>query len=139
MIILVKGTTVVLGALLKWIGEKWWHNAQRYILPVIYSLAVSFVSHTWWLGLTTLPMIGALVLGYKDYGKNDAVARALWLFVICVLAGFGPCVTGHLWWFVYVPYCIMAGFIGTLVRNINNNIGAPINGLWIVLPILFIR
>ena len=109
---------------LKLIGELWWHNAQRYILPVIFSAA---------------PMIGALVLGYKDYGKNDAVARALWLFVICVVASLGPTILGYISWFFFVPYIIASGFVGTTTRNINNLIGAPLNGLTIGLPILFVH
>ena len=124
---------------LKLIGELWWHNAQRYILPVIFSAAMSYLSGLWWLGFTTLPMIGALVLGYKDYGKNDAVARALWLFVICVVASLGPTILGYISWFFFVPYIIASGFVGTTTRNINNLIGAPLNGLTIGLPILFVH
>lgn len=124
---------------LKLIGELWWHNTQRYMLPLIYSISVSYVSHCWWLGLTTLPMIGALVLGYKTYGSKDSVARALWLFVICVISGLGAFIFGHLAWYVFFPYIVIAGFVGTLTRNINNFIGAPINGLWIALPIFFIH
>lgn len=139
MILLVKIIVEILCAICKVIGEKWQHNFQRFILPVIYSVGVSYVSSTWWLGLTTLPMIGAICLGYKDYGKDDAVARALWLFVICVIAGLVPTITGHLSWFIYIPYIIIAGFIGTLTRNINNWIEAPICGLWIGFPIWFLH
>lgn len=124
---------------LKLIGELWWHNAQRFILPVIYSAAMSYLSGCWWLGFTTLPMIGALVLGYKDYGSKDSVARALWLFVICVIAGLVPAILGYIPWVFYAPYVVAAGFIGTGVRNITNLVGAPINGLWIGLPILFVH
>lgn len=139
MVVLIKIIVEVLCATLKLIGEKWWHNAQRFILPIIYSIGVSLISNCLWLGLTTVPMIGALCLGYKDYGKNDAIARALWLFVICVIAGLVPAILGHLSWFIYIPYIIAAGFIGTLTRNINNSLGAPINGFWIGFPIWFIH
>lgn len=138
MVLIVKITVELLCLICKLLGEKIQHNFQRFLLPLIYSAGVSFVSHTWWLGLTTLPMIGAICMGYKYYGKNDAVARALWLFVICVITGLVPAITGHLSWFVYVPYIIASGFIGTLTRNIDNSIGAPINGLCIGFPILFI-
>lgn len=123
---------------LKIIGELWWHNAQRFIMPIIITAGIFYITHSWY-SLTALPMIGALVLGYKDYGKTDSVARALWLFVICVVAWLGQVITGHLAWFIYVPYIIGAGWVGTLTRNINNLIGAPINGFWIGLPILFIH
>jgi len=84
-------------------------------------------------------MIGALVMGYQDYGKNDMTARALWLFVICVITGLGPAITGHLTLWFYIPYLVCSGWIGLLVRNINNLIGAPINGLTIIAPIWFIH
>lgn len=126
-------------AILKLLGETVNHSFQRFCLPIIYSMAVSVDSHCLWLGLTTLPMIGAIVLGYKDYGSKDSVARALWLFVICVVASVGPFLTHHLAWYVFFPYIASAGFVGTLTRNINNFIGAPINGLWIGLPIWFIH
>lgn len=139
MLFEIKLTVIVSCMVLKWLGETLEHNFQRYVLPLVYAVGVSFVSHTWWLGLTVLPMIGALVLGYKDYGSKDSVARALWLFVICCVAALGPFLTHHLAWYVFFPYIVTAGFVGTLTRNINNLIEAPIGGLWIGLPILFIH
>lgn len=136
---LIKIMVEILSIILKTIGETVWHDAQRFILPIIYSGAVSYDSSCWWLGLTTLPMIVPIDLGYKDYGKIDSVARALWLFVICIVAGMIPAITGHLSWLVYVPYCIVGGFIGTLTRNINNKLEAPIVGFWISFPIWFIH
>lgn len=129
----------VLSCVLKLIGELWWHNAQRYILPLLYSIGVSYLAHCWWLGLTTLPMIAPLDLGYKRYGQNDRVARALWLFVITVTAGLVPTILGYESWWAYVPICVVSGFIGTGVRNINNIIGAPLNGLTISFHIWFIH
>lgn len=139
MILEIKLGVVALCIILKIIGELWWHNAQRFILPIIYSIAVSYISHCWWLGFTTLPMIVMISFGYKRYGRTDSVARAWWLFMICIVSGLGPLICGHLSWFFYVPYFVLAGFIGTLTRNINNLIEAPLCGLWIGLPILFIH
>lgn len=138
-LILLKLAIEAFSAILKCIGETVWHNAQRYILPAIYSIGVSYESSCWWLGLTTLPVIIPIDLGYKDYGNKDSVARALWLFVICIVAGIGPSITNHLSWMVYFPYCVVAGFVGTLTRNINNLIEAPITGIWISFPIWFIH
>lgn len=134
----VKLAIISLCMALKLIGELWWHNAQRYIMPIIITAGIFYITHSWW-SFTSLSMIGALVMGYKTYGSKDSVARALWLFVICVVAWLGQVITGHLTWFIYVPYIIGAGWAGTLTRNINNLIGAPINGFWIGLPILFIH
>lgn len=135
----IKIGVIIICAVLKFLGETFQHNFQRFVLPVVYAISVSYISHVWWLGLTVLPMIGPICLGYKDYGNKDSVARALWLFVICVVASLGPFLTHHLAWYVFFPYIVTAGFVGTLTRNINNWIGAPINGLWISFPIIFIH
>ena len=81
-------------------------------------------------------MIAPIDLGYKDYGSNDAVARALWLFVICVVGSFSLAWLGYISWGFEVPFLIASGWVGTLDRNISNWIGAPLNGLTIALPIL---
>lgn len=128
-----------IGAVLKLVGEKWWHNAQRFILPPIYSAAVSFESGCLWLGLTTLPMIAPLCLGYKDYGPSNGFDRGAWLFMICVAAGLAPVLLGYLSWFFFVPWCIGAGIMGGVMRNMNNVIAAPISGAYIMLPIWFIQ
>lgn len=124
---------------LKLWGELANHNAQRFLLPIIYSLAVSVLSHCVWLGATTIVMIAPLCLGYKTYGSNDAVARAFWLAVICATAALGPFLTHHLAWWVFFPYLGLSGLTGALTRNINNLVGAPINGFLIGCPILFIH
>jgi len=123
----------------KFIGELFWHDAQRFILPIFYAIAVSIVSHTWWLGFTVLPMIGALCLGYKDFGKSDGFARGMWLFLIGLTAGLGPVLTHHLSWFVYVPFCIICGIWGATTRGLWNVIIAPISGALIVSMIWFIH
>ena len=121
---------------LKLLGEIVNHDFQRFVLPPIYSLAVSYITGTWWLGLLTLPMIAPIDLGYKDYGSKDSVARALWLFVICVVGSFSLAWLGYISWGFEIPFLICSGWVGTLDRNIWNVIGAPLNGLTIGLPIL---
>lgn len=137
-IILIKIIVTVLGALLKFEAETVWHNAQRFILPIIYSVAVSYLSNNWWLGLTTLPMMVPFSFGYKRYGSKDSVARALWLFVICVVTGLGPTIFGYMPIWVYGIYIVVAGFVGTLTRNIDNRIEAPVCGAWVMVPIWWI-
>lgn len=129
---------------LKLVGELWWHNAQRYILPVLLGLSISYFSHVWWLGFTTLPMIGILVLGYGDksplkHGLGDASARGMWLFLVTVMAGLGPFLTHHLAWYFYIPYCLIAGILGATLRNIWNVIGSLICGAWIGFIIFWIH
>jgi len=102
-------------------------------------VAVSYDSHAWWLGLTTLPMIAPLCIGYKAYGPSDGFDRGMWLFLIAVAAGLGPAFFHHLSWFLYVPICILAGIWGATTRALWNVIIAPISGIIIVSFIWFIH
>ena len=127
-------------AICKLIGELWWHNAQRFIMPVIIAVGVSLVSHVWWLGLTCLPMIAPLCLGYDDYGKwSDGFNRAMWLGMILVTAGLGCAIAGYILWFSYIPWCILGFVWGGISRAWNNKIVAPITGLLIGSLILLVR
>jgi hypothetical protein len=68
-------------------------------------------------------------LGYSTYGKSDGFDRAVWLMLIAVAAGLGPALTGHLSWFLYVPWCIVCAIWGGVTRMWWNVIIAPISGL----------
>lgn len=123
----------------KLIGELWWHNAQRFIMPIILGLGVSIVSHCWWLGLTVLPCIAPICLGYSAYGKSDGFDRAVWLMLIIIAEGLGSALTGHLSWFLYVPWVILSAVWGGVTRSWLNLIIAPISGLIIGAMILIIH
>ena len=137
--LVIKLAIEAIGAMCKLISELWWHNAQRFIMPVCYAISISIVSHTWWLGLTVLPMIGTLCLGYKDFGTSDGFNRGMWLFLIGITAGLGPVLTHHLSWFVFVPYCVICGIWGAITRGLWNVIIAPISGLLLMAMIWFIH
>ena len=138
-LLIVKISIEVIGAICKLIGELAWHNAQRFIMPICYAIAVSIVSHTWYLGFLVLPMIGPLCLGYKDFGSSDGFGRGMWLFLIGLTAGLGPVLTHHLSWFVFVPFCVICGVWGATTRALWNVLIAPISGLLIVSMIWFIH
>lgn len=130
---------VLLCGVCKLIGELWWHNAQRYIMPVMLGVTASIVSHVWWLGFCMLPMIGPLVVGYSVYGKSDGFDRGMWLFSICFVAGLGLVISQHVVWYFYIPYCILAGIWGGVSRRWWNVVIAPISGMLIGSIILFVR
>ncbi len=139
VLIIIKLVTEAVGAICKLVGELWWHNAQRFILPPFYAVAVSIESGCWWLGLTVLPMIGFLVLGYKDFGSSNGFDRGVWLFLISAAAGLGPALHHNESWLAYVPLAILAGIWGGVTRNWLNLVIAPISGLLIVAHIWFIH
>jgi hypothetical protein len=127
-LLIVKLTVLSLCAVLKLIGELWWHDAQRFILPVVLGLGVSIITGVWWLGLCVLPVIAPIDLGYKDYGPSNGFDRGAWLFFICLVAGLACAVFHHLSWWFYVPWCIVSGVWGGVTRSWWNVIIAPVSG-----------
>lgn len=128
------------GALNAWGGYSW-HNARRYLMPVLLGGEAGFIvwenkRKDWWAGLLVLPVIGTLCLGYFN-GKNWG--RALWLFLQAIIIGLGLTLTGHIQWFIYIPYIIGAGILGGIYRNWWQPLGDFISGCWLGLIILFVR
>lgn len=136
-LILADKIAVVLAcAGLKFIGEIFWHNAQRFIMPIVLGIGISIASLVWWLGFTTLPIIADITQGYGPKSwmyklLGDAGARGMWLFLAALIAGIGPFLTHHLDWYLYAPYAIGAGILGATTRGLWNMIIAPITGAWI--------
>lgn len=150
----IKLATLILCAVLKFIGETKQHNFQRFVLPIVLVGAMILIEilhldKGWIWTLFSLIMIWPVDEGYKFYGKNDQIARAGWLAAIGFVAWLEPTIKGHLdfmilhWqisgWFVFVPYVALAGAVGRWVRNWDNRIGAPLNGITIGLPICLIH
>lgn len=121
-----------------------WHNSRRFIMPIFLVLGISYASHAWWLGLTCLPVIGIFCTGYGEKSVlwkyfNDFWTRFIWMFMAALVIAGGACATGHLHWYIYLPYCVISGFLGASLRNINEIVGDLIFGAWLSSVILFIR
>lgn len=129
------------------LGGYHWLFARRYIMPFICALMACLASQTWWLGLTMLPAMGTLTIGYPFNGNN--FGRGLWLFVQAAVFGAGACFTGHLMldlWFIhlhglmiYVPYVILAGLLGGIYKNWKQTVGDMVTGTYLCSIILFIH
>lgn len=137
MIILEIIADIVAGVLDS-LGGFHWLFARRYIMPFILGVCISIISHTWWLGLTILPVMGTLCLGYKNFGTGN-FSRAMWLFVQAVVIGLGVTITGHLHWYFYVPYIIGAGVLGGVYKNWKQQIGDLVTGCWLGIIVFFVR
>lgn len=121
------------GVLNSWGGYSY-HNARRFMMPLIMGISVSLITHIWWAGLLVLPVIGTLCLGYfsdKNWG------RALWLFLQAVVIGLGLNITGHLQWYFYVSYIIGSGILGGFYKSWYQPFGDFIVGIYLGL-IIFI-
>ena len=104
--------------------------ARRFIMPFILAVTVSILLHIWWIGVLVLPVIGTLVLGYKDFGSGH-FSRGMWLFVQYSVLGIGLFLTGHLSWYLYAPYCILGGILGGLLVSWWQPLGDFIEGLFL--------
>ena len=127
--IIISLVIAFLCAALKWVSERFWHNAQRFIIPVLIGSAIFLDFHYKLCAVTPLLAIGVIVLGYKVYGSSDFWDRWLWLMDAEVLLWLGCFVLGHLSWMVYVPAVIISGVWGAISRKWNNNWVAPLSGL----------
>lgn len=135
---------VIFCAICKLIGELWWHNAQRFIMPIGLALDIWYSTHVWYLGLSTLLVIADITQGYGPKSwiyklLGDAGARGMWLFLAAFFIGVGPVITHHLSLLVYIPYCLVAGVFGATTRNLWNVIIAPVAGAWLGAVVIFIH
>ena len=107
-------------------------------MPVILAVAFSVISHTLWLGLLVLPVIGTLCLGYFKI-KNQFLSRGLWLALQSFMIGIGACVTGHFEWYLFVPSVILAFIAGGLLYDLEQIEGDVIFGVILAMPVFCIH
>lgn len=122
--------------LLDALGGYHWLFARRFILPFALGVVMSIITGTWWLGLTILPAMVTLSLGYFGQGN---FGRALWLVLQAFTMGFGCLITHHLAWYVYLPYLAGAGLLGGLYRNWKQPVGDLVTGLWLGSMVFFVH
>lgn len=101
---------------------------RRYLMPVVIAVTLSIVSHTWWLGLTILPVMGTLCLGYFGSGF---FGRGLWLLLQASVIGIGATLSAHLPVFYYFLYILGAGILGGTLYNLEQFIADFIFGCWL--------
>lgn len=133
-------STIFICGILNSMGGYHWLFCRRYIMPVVLAITFSIVIHIWWIGITVLPVISTLCLSYKDFGfLGNAVSRGLWLASQALVLAFGVCIAGHLAWFFYVPYVLLAFVLGFTLFNLTQIIGDIIFGILLSSIILFLR
>ena len=122
--------------LLNLVGGYCFLPARRFIMPTILALGISISSHTWWLGLLSLPVMGTLCLGYKN-GKW--LKRGLWLALQAFVIGIGAFLVGHIAFYLYLPYVVGAFVLGATLYNIDQIIGDFIFGSWLGIIVLLVH
>lgn len=118
------------------IGGHSWHNARRFVMPILIAILISINIHIWWVGIISMPVIGTLCLGY--FGGNN-FGRALWLFLQAIVIGIGLLLTGHILWYFYLGYIIGAGVLGGIYKNWKQILGDSISGSYLAIIVFLVR
>jgi len=136
LILLFKIILDVICGVLNAIGGYCWHNARRYLMPVVIAIGVSLSTGVLWAGLMVIPVMGTLCLGY--FGKGF-LGRGAWLLLQALVIGLGLFLTHHIGWYFYIPYVIGAGVLGGLLYNIEQVVGDFIFGSWLGLIVFLVH
>ncbi len=107
--------------------------ARRFIMPTILAISISFFTHCWWLGLTTLPCIGGLCLGYGEKSVlkhivGDAWGRFVWMALGSLTIALGLVISHHLPWWQAFLYVLTNAFLCLLLRQLDVFVCDPIFG-----------
>ena len=136
MPILIKLAVSVACGVLDALGGHSFLWMRRYMIPIVLGVCFSIITHVWWVGLMVLPTIGTLSLGY---GKAGNAGRGFWLFLQAFVIALGVTLTGHLSWFIFVPYVVIAGVLGGIYKNWQQILGDLVTGTWLGIVVLFVR
>lgn len=101
---------------------------RRFLMPIVIAVAVSISVGVWWLGLTVLPVMGTLCLGYHD-GKW--LKRGAWMALQASVIGIGCVLTGHLSYLLYAIYVMGAFILGATLYTWEQLVGDFIFGGWL--------
>lgn len=141
--IIIKLFTVFICSGLNIIGGYSWHNTRRFIMPTIIAIAVSIILHSWWIGLTCLPAIAILCMGYGEKSFlehifNDAWGRFVWMVLVSTSFCLGLILLHHLNVFIALGYIIGNGILGITLRKYNQILTDAIFGVGFSSFIFFI-
>lgn len=109
------------------------HNFRRFILPLLLTLSVLWLTHSIW-ALTMLTSIGVFVSGYGEKSVfrhifGNGWGRGVWGLLAGLCLSLGMFVTGHLALHWFLLYLVASFVLENALKNLNQKIGDPIIGL----------
>ena len=125
-------TCLICGCLFSWGGYNW-HNARRFMFPLVIAIVCAFNIHSY-LGLLPLSSIPFLCLGYGEKSPirhifGDVWGRAIWAGLVSISISVGLLVIGHLAWYLFIPYIVLCSLLESSLRNINQVLSDFVFGL----------
>lgn len=118
------------------LGGYHWLFCRRFIMPSLLALTFGFLTHSYLCGVYVLPVIGTLCLGY--FGSRFW-GRGLWLGLQAIVIGVGVTISGHLSWWIYLPYCLGAVVLAGSLYDLEQIIGDLIFGCWLATMIFLLH
>ena len=109
-----------------------WHNARRYIMPLLLSLSCLLFSHSLW-ALTMLVSSPLLTIGYGEKSIfrhifGDAWARFVYLSIVATVLSIWMIFILHTNILLILTYIGLCGTLGITLRKFNQWLGDPIFG-----------
>lgn len=131
--IILKLIVMAVCAGLFFIGGWKWHNARRFIMPVVLVVSTAlFIHHA--IALTMLVSMGFLTIGYGDNAPlrhcfGNGWGRGIWGLLVALSLSVGLFVSGHIVWYFLIPYLAVNFTFENALKDIPQCIGDPIIGL----------
>lgn len=123
---------VAICAALFWWGGYSWHDARRFIMPLLLAISCLTLTHSLW-ALTMLTASGALCLGYGDKSPlrhcfGDGWGRGIWGLLVALCFSLGLCLSGYLHWYFLIGYLVLSFTLENALKKLDQKIGDPIIG-----------
>jgi hypothetical protein len=141
--IIVKIIVIIIAAALYWWGGYSWHNARRFILPLLLAGASCWFSHSFW-AITMIVSSPILTIGYGDKSIlkhifGDAWARFVYLSLSALFLSAWMIFALHTNILLILGYIGLCGTLGITLRKINDLIGDFLFGIALALIVFIVR
>lgn len=142
MIALRLTVMAICGGLFAWGGFSW-HNARRFIMPLVLTLTCLYITRDLW-SLAMLTSSAAFCIGYGDKSIfrrifGNGWGRGAWGFLAATCLSLPLFLTHHLSILFFFPYLILCFTLENALKNINQIIGDLIIGASFASLILFVH
>lgn len=141
--IAIKLIVLVVAAGLFWVGGAYWHNARRFIMPVVLSGFCLLTTHIL-MSLTMLSTIGIFCLGYGEKSPlrhifGNGWGRGVWGLLAAICLSIGLFLTGHIWVVWMALYLALNFILENALKDIPQVIGDPIIGLGFASIVMIVK
>jgi hypothetical protein len=128
-----KGFIVLVSAILFFIGGAWWHNARRFLMPLVLTAACWFITHSLW-SLSVLASILPLCMGYgEDSPLNhlfgNGGGRSVWGFLVALMASCALFLNHFMPLWGFLGYLVINSILENTLKDLSQEIGDLICGL----------